>query len=214
MACCIVGKVAVVLAPEEPTEKKGDQHVHLRRLIRTDGHCDLPSLTLAPPPVLLAYALDHASRMSVEKDAGETSPAPSVFGSCDCRSSYLIKAVSNSLVSYEHPTVLAPCNSHSKIVSSLLHAKQDSADESPIREVFLRPVRSRRVPNPGADISRDGEANRLNCPPSCLIRVPHPDRSPVEIRFLMTPNPQPPLCMCFFSVEVKMIVPGNSQEPQ
>ena len=65
-----VGKVAVVRAPEKPTERKGGQHVHFRRLFEVNEGCDLPLPILAPPPVHRAYTLDLASRMSIEKDTG------------------------------------------------------------------------------------------------------------------------------------------------
>jgi hypothetical protein len=60
---------------------KADQHVHLWRLSGTNGLRDMAWLTPAPPPVLLAYALGHADRMSAEKDTGADHPAPPVFGS-------------------------------------------------------------------------------------------------------------------------------------
>jgi len=52
------------------------------------------------------------------------------------------------------------------------YCKTPLESERLVREAFssLLPVRSRKIPNPGVDIHRDGEVNCLNCPPSCLIR--------------------------------------------
>lgn len=92
----------------------------------------------------------------------QTSPAPSYPGLYECRSSLDWGSEYSGIV-YGHLAVLTSYNSYSKIALRLLDVKSTARPIGGVR--CSRSVKSRKVPNSGANIKRDNEANRLNCHP-------------------------------------------------